>query len=401
MPNRRLGADRCPQEKGLDEPMSASRNPVCIAVRRVTFGILLICVMIACGSYAFALDPTLDVNQYAHTAWKIRDGFSKGFIGSMAQTPDGYLWLGTEFGLLRFDGVRNAPWSPPSGQQLPSTFIRSLFTARDGRLWIGTLKGLASWKDGKLTQYPDFAGVTIDAFVEDREGTLWAGGQSFPTARLCAIRNGSSKCYGEDGSLGRFVMSLYEDGKGFLWVAAEKGLLRWTPGSPTLYSLPDPISGGFDGLTENGNDALLIATLGGTKQLVAGKIEAFQPSATLPRPQAQTLLRDRNDGLWIGTMDRGLLHIHQGRIDVFRRSDGLSGDGIIRLFEDREGSIWVSTGEGLDRFREFVAATYSVGQGLSSGSVGSVLSANDGSVWLTTNRGLNRWNNGRVTIYHE
>ena len=85
--------------------MSAGPNPVCMAVRRVTFGTLLIFVMMASGSYAFALDPTLDVNQYAHTSWKIRDGFSKAAIASIAQTSDGYLWLGTEFGLLRFDGV--------------------------------------------------------------------------------------------------------------------------------------------------------------------------------------------------------------------------------------------------------------------------------------------------------
>ena len=91
---------------------------------------------------ASALNPSLDINQYAHTAWKIRDGFFKGAISSIAQTPDGYLWLGTEFGLLRFDGVRSVPWQPPAGEHLPSSYIRSLLAARDGRLWIGTVKGL-------------------------------------------------------------------------------------------------------------------------------------------------------------------------------------------------------------------------------------------------------------------
>jgi len=75
------------------------------------------------GSGAYGLDPALDVSQYAHTAWKIREGFTKGQIISIAQTPDGYLWLGTEFGLLRFDGVRNVPWQSPPDQQLPSSFI--------------------------------------------------------------------------------------------------------------------------------------------------------------------------------------------------------------------------------------------------------------------------------------
>src|SRR4026208_1677251 len=105
-----------------------------------------------------ALNPSLDVNQYAHTAWKTGEGVSKRTLRSIAQTPDGYLWLGTEFGLLRFDGVRAVAWEPPQGEHFPSSDIRSLQGARDGRLWVGTFSGLASWKDGKLTRYPELDG---------------------------------------------------------------------------------------------------------------------------------------------------------------------------------------------------------------------------------------------------
>src|SRR5689334_20073791 len=109
--------------------------------------IMALGIILACCRCPFALDPSLDISQYAHTAWKVRDGFSKGAIQAIAQTPDGYLWLGTEFGILRFDGVRNVPWRPSAGEHLPSTSIASLLAARDGTLWIGTRKGLASWKD--------------------------------------------------------------------------------------------------------------------------------------------------------------------------------------------------------------------------------------------------------------
>jgi ligand-binding sensor domain-containing protein len=85
------------------------------------------------------------VSQYTHTAWKVSDGFTQGAILAIAQTPDGYLWLGTEFGLYRFDGVRAVPWRPPAGQELPSQYIYSLLVARDGSLWIGTDGGAASW----------------------------------------------------------------------------------------------------------------------------------------------------------------------------------------------------------------------------------------------------------------
>jgi ligand-binding sensor domain-containing protein len=81
-------------------------------------------MLLACASRAVALNPTLDVSQYAHTAWKVSDGFAKGIIFAIAQTPDGYLWLGTGAGLLRFDGVRTVEWQPPGGERLPSSDIR-------------------------------------------------------------------------------------------------------------------------------------------------------------------------------------------------------------------------------------------------------------------------------------
>src|ERR1700736_3634230 len=117
-----------------------------------------------------ALNPSLDVSQYAHTSWTVREGFSPGTIFAMAQTPDGYLWLGSEFGLFRFDGIRGVPWRPPAGQHLPNTPY-SLLVTRDGTLWIGTFEGLVSWSGGKLTQYPELGFVT--SLLEDREGTVW------------------------------------------------------------------------------------------------------------------------------------------------------------------------------------------------------------------------------------
>src|SRR3974390_1539066 len=98
--------------------------------------VIALVILLACCACASALDPSVDISQYAHTAWKIRDGFFKGRIFAMAQTPDGYLWLGTEFGLLRFDGVRTVPWQPPRGQHLPSDSVFSLLTSRDGTPWM-------------------------------------------------------------------------------------------------------------------------------------------------------------------------------------------------------------------------------------------------------------------------
>lgn len=359
---------------------------------------VLACILLACCPAAFALNPSLDVSQYAHTSWKIRDGFTKGTINSIAQTPDGYLWLGTEFGLLRFDGLKILPWQSPTDQQLPANPIPSLLATRDGTLWIGTAKGLARWKDGKLTQYAELAGQYIFKLLEDREGTVWVGGMS-TTGKLCSIQNSNIKCYGEDGSLGVGVVGLFEDSKGSLWVGGSSGLWRWRPGQPKFYPLPGEPNG-IRSLGEDEDGTLLVGYKGGIQRFSDGKAETYLLPGIQGEFSAKTLLRDRDGGLWIATQDRGIVHVHQGRTDAFGLSEGLSGENVFTLFEDREGNIWVATINGLDRFRDFAVANFGVNQGLSS-VVHTVLATRDGSVWIVTNSGLNRWKSGRMTAYRE
>jgi PAS domain S-box-containing protein len=210
--------------------------------------------MLIVRTCAFALNPAIEVSQYAHTAWKIRDGFAKGSILSIAQTPDGYLWLGTAFGLYRFDGVRNVLWQPPPDQQLPSTTIATLVAARDGTLWIGTWSGLVSWKNGKLTQYEELAGLHIFALTEDDEGSIWAGTSGPSDGKLCEIRNGGVRCHPEMGGVGRGVFGLHKDSKGNLWVQLETGVWRWRPGPPQFYAVPGLLNGRSQGMAD-GEDA--------------------------------------------------------------------------------------------------------------------------------------------------
>jgi ligand-binding sensor domain-containing protein len=314
---------------------------------------------------AFALNPKLDVSQYAHTAWKIRDGFPKGAITAIAQTPDGYLWLGTEFGLFRFDGVRNVAFRPPANQELPSSFIFSLLVTRDGTLWIGTAKGLASWKDGKLTQYAELADRYLFKLVEDQEGTVWASGMTVPIGKICAIRNGNVQCFGDDGSLGRGAFNLYEDSKGNLWAGVKDGLWRWKPGPPKFYSLPGEPDG-IQCFGEDSDGTLLVGWSGGIHRFIDGKTELYSIPGREGQIRGRRMLRDRDGSLWIGTFNEGVVHVHDGKSDVFGLSQGLSGETGSLLFEDREGNIWVATGNGLDRFRDFAINTFSVEQGLSS-----------------------------------
>ena len=270
-------------------------------------------MLLVCCSGAFAQNPALDVSQYAHTAWKVSEGFAKGVIRSIAQTPDGYLWVGTDFGLQRFDGVRAVPWQPPPGEHLPATAVGRLLAARDGRLWIGTRSGLATWKDGKLTHYPELEGHNIQGLLEDREGTVWVGGWTPSLGRLCRIQSGNTQCYGEDGRFGNGVTALHEDGEGNLWAGGITGLWRWKPGPPRLFPLENQAEEIY-ALSESDDGGILVARRSGITKLKNGKAEAYPLPAQF---KPNRLLRDRHGGLWIGSVvDMGLLHIHKGRTDL-------------------------------------------------------------------------------------
>jgi len=367
------------------------------------FFFLLACLMLLCTRPLLALDPSLDISQYAHTAWRVRDGFTQGGIWAIAQTPDGYLWLGSDFGLYRFDGVRAIPWESPARDQLPSSSVSSLMVSRDGKLWIGTRKGLASLKDGQLTTYSAFAGRRIESLLEDQQGTIWAGecprcaGESVLDGRLCAIRHGTVECH---SGFGFGILSLYEDTKGNLWAGSLGGFWRWSPGPPRFYRVGTQ-QHVVESFAEDPDGALLIAV---------SRIGIYRFTGTIPQQQNAfpslhegrafyRMLKDRDGALWIALNGGGLLHVNQGRTDAFTARDGLSGDGVSALFQDREGNIWVATIDGLDRFRNFAIPTWSVRQGLPFSPGSAVLAASDGSIWTGNANGLGRLNHGEVNIY--
>jgi ligand-binding sensor domain-containing protein len=351
--------------------------------------------IVVCCACSFALDPSLDVSQYAHTTWKVRDGFTKGVLTALAQTPDGYLWIGTESGLYRFDAVRRGLWQPPPGQQLPGTLITDLLTARDGTLWIATFTGLASWKDGKLTQVPELDGQRVVALLEAHDGSIWISTYPVSGGSVCDIRNRVVHCE----KLPAGSESLYEDKMGRLWVGLSNGIWRWKPGTPEFFPIPVD-DYGVTSFAEDEQGHLLFGSHAGIRRLIDGRIESFPSSASSFHWPVTRMFRDHNGGLWVATSQNGVIHIHeQGRTDVFSHLDGLSGDYVTRFLEDREGNIWVSTYDGLDRFREYAVPTVSNKQGLSNTVAWSVLAAKDGGVWIATNGGLEYWKNGEITVF--
>jgi signal transduction histidine kinase/ligand-binding sensor domain-containing protein len=364
----------------------------------VAGGIVLAAGLLVCPS-AFALNPALDVSQYAHTAWRIRDGFIDGTTQAIAQTPDGYIWIGSDSGLFRFDGIRATRWQPPRDQDLPSTNIINLMAAPDGALWISTAQGLAMWDGRTLVQYRELAGLYIGKALAERDGTVWVAAADPATSRwtLCAIAGRATQCYGRDGGDGVGTYGLFQDRRGNVWVGAADGLWRWKPGPRQFFPIrAEP--NGFQGIVEDDDGTLLLSMRGGIYRFADGRVELVSPyPASVQPPQALHFLRDRHGGLWAGTAASGVVHVHDGKVDVFADIDGLSSNRVSKLFEDHEGSVWVVTRDGVDRFRDPAVATVSRPQGLAP-IVTSLAAAPDGTIWVGTLAGLHtvRRNDARL-----
>src|SRR5262245_50747117 len=179
------------------------------------------------------LDPAKRISQYVHTAWRIQDGFLPGLPESITQTTDGYLWIGTFAGLVRFDGVQFVPWEEINDQQLPDSRIFSVLGASDGSLWIGTASGVARWQNGELVTLPSLGG-RANSIIEDHQGRIWVGRINGEDARggLCQIVDNELKFYGEsDGVSLTSANRLMEDAAGNLWIGGYLGLWRWKSGS--------------------------------------------------------------------------------------------------------------------------------------------------------------------------
>ena len=352
----------------------------------------------------------ISIDQFHHTSWTVKDG-APGQVTALAQTTDGYLWLGTQTGLFRFDGVRFERYEPPGGQQLPSVSVSALFAPPSGGLWIGFRYGAASFlDDGRLSNYlPEdgFSTGTVFGFAKDRTGVVWAA----TFQGLVRLQGTRWERVGNDwGYSGKRAWAVYGDREGALWVATDEGMAFLPPGERRFHN-----ASGHAGWESH------IAQAADGTIWISGSNGSVRPFPLPPLPADQTagdaqlqltsasILFDRDGSLWIGSPGDGIRRLPfpdrlKGRriarnsefAEAFTEKDGLSADYVGPVLEDREGNIWFGTSRGLDRFRHnnLRPAVFP------SGSHDFALGAGDrGVIWAgTKNRPLMRLQDQVVTI---
>ena len=393
-----------------------------------------------------AVEPSTPLANLGRQIWAMESGLPQNTVQALVQTRDGFVWLGTEAGLVRFDGIGFQVFDRNSSPSLPGNDVSSLLEAQDGGLWVGTNEGLARWKDGTIRAYSTQDGLPgngIRALAEEKSGGIWVytdqglarlSGDKFVAtgdwhagnAITSVTTKGSSgvwvdtpqgtAAYGEDSwkksedktGLTRegieFAAALSGDTRAFasknalVIVRGDRVAARWTVGK----ELP---GNRIQSLFVDREGSLWIGTDDGLARWAEDAMQRLPATDPLATASVLSLMEDREGDLWVGTESDGLHILRDQRFSVAGVRDGLSSDATTAVVEDSTGALWVGTQEsGLNVLRRSgngmgVARTWTVRNGLASDVILSLASAPNGDIWVGTPDGLNRIRGDNVATF--
>jgi ligand-binding sensor domain-containing protein/signal transduction histidine kinase len=349
----------------------------------------LAAAILALGSAALgrALDPSTPLTQFGHDVWTSDSGLPQNSVTTILQTRDGYLWLGTQEGLVRFDGVRFTIFDTRNTKTLRDDWVQTLCQTADGTLWIGTVTGLVRMKDGQFLPGigPGLGRAQIDALHESRDGSLWVGSD----IGVSRIRDGKVTTYAvAEGLPAPRAQAIAEDANGDLWVGGSWGIARLEGSRFAPWTVREGFPGSVFALLTDPDGGLWAGTGRGLVHLDGRSSRLYARPEGLTHPMVQVLYRDRDANLWLGT-EGGLFRFRDGRFLRHGADQGLSSDRIFALHEDREGSLWIGTSDGgLNRLKEQRLAIYTTRDGLSDDKLWSVFEDRRGSLWAGTAEGV-------------
>jgi len=347
----------------------------------------------------FSLNPQKALTQYIIDNWSTDTGLPQSSVWAVLQTSDGYLWMGTEEGLVRFDGVKFTIFDQDNTHAMTANYIRCLYEDSKKNLWIGTLDGgLLIYKNGEFKRFTakqDLSHYTIYALHEDSFNNIWIGTDE---KGLFQWNEGTNSCrvYNQkDGLPDNVIRSICSDNEGNVLVGTAKGLCRFKDNRfISCIKGDDSERESFGAILEDSEKNLWIGTTKGLFQLKEGKAIPY-----LVRKDSPTVIRDlfedRDKNLWIATTDEGLIRYVNGKFSFLTQKDGLLANTVLCITGDREGNLWVGTaGGGLNRLKDGKFTTITSKEGLADDMVFSIYEDSQGYLWFGTNNGLSRYKNG-------
>lgn len=350
---------------------------------------------------AFALSPAEKPGNYVASHWDTESGLPHNSVKQLFQTRDGYLWIGTSYGLARFDGLKFTVFNKNNTPAITNNQITSMAQTADGSLWIGTASGLVRHLDGKFSHFTKGTGLkseTVNTLCVVPDGSLWIGGREGVVRWVDGkfIEDINTSAF---DTLGMRNITVARDKA--VWLATGSQALRYKDGvftgfgreqglaaEPTLYISEDP------------EGRIIAVTQGaGIRRLEGNRFVPFELNAGLSSLSLTRTVVDHSGNLWIGSI-LGLDRYSAGKIDQHADRHGQKLGVVDVLLEDREGCLWVGSAAGLYRLTDRRAYSLSTEQGVSGNLINAVKETSDGSVWIASwGTGMTRIKNGSASFY--
>jgi len=354
---------------------------------------ILVLGFIACC----ALGGVEKFDRYAVDVWSSDNGLPQSTAATITQSSDGYLWVGTQAGLARFDGSRFDILTRQNNAALPDSEIFRVLGAADGSLWIATARGLCQLENGRIRERGKDDGLPARprVLLEDSKRQLFVAGKT----GLYVWRGGKFKQY-TAGLPDTTINAIAEDSEHRLWVATGKGLCEFRGARCAVDTVPAPlrdlVAYAVEGDSKGG---LWLGGMGWLTHWSGGQITTLSAKDGLPEARITGLVSGSENSIWIATAGAGLVQYRNGRIWTLSSLNGLSHDVVDCLYRDRNGTIWAGThAGGLKRIRELAIRMVNEVGGQPEDAA-AVLEARDGAVWIGTPAGALRLKDGQWTRF--